>query len=78
MKFRIGRKHLSKLYLVSIRPTLEYASIVWDGCSAHDIEKREKVQLSAARLVFLFLHLENPFIQKQVGNINRTEVIQQK
>ena len=51
LKFKIGRKHLSKLYIVFIRPTLEYASIVWDGCSAQDIEKLEKVQLSAARIV---------------------------
>ena len=66
---------MSKLNLAFIRFTLEYASIVWDDCSVHEIEKLEKVQLSAARLVFLFLHLENPFMQKQVGNINRTEVI---
>ena len=51
LKFRIGRKHLSKLYISFIRPTIEYASIVWDGGSAHDIEKLEKVQLSAARIV---------------------------
>ena len=51
LKFKIGRKRLSKLYIVFIRPTLEYASIVWDGCFANDIEKLEKVQLSAARIV---------------------------
>ena len=27
----------------NIQPTLEYTSIVRDGCSAHDIEKLEKV-----------------------------------
>lgn len=31
-KFKIGRDHLSKLYIAFIRTTLEYASIVWDGC----------------------------------------------
>ena len=41
---------MSKLYIGFIRPTLEYAPIVWDGCSAYDIEKLEKVQLSAARI----------------------------
>ena len=51
LKFRIGRKHLSKLFIAFIRPTLEYASIVWDGCSARDIVKLEKVQLSVARIV---------------------------
>ena len=47
----MGRKKLSKLYTSFIRPTLEYASIVWDGCSVQDAEKLEKVQLSAARIV---------------------------
>ena len=27
---------------------------------------------------FLFLHLENPFIQKQVGKLYKTDVMQQK
>ena len=43
-KFTVGRKHLSKLYISFIKLTFEYASIVWDGCSAHDIIKIEKVQ----------------------------------
>ena len=30
---------------------LEYASIVWDGCSYQDADKLEKVQLIAARIV---------------------------
>ena len=51
LKFKIGRNHLSKFYLAFIRPTLEYASTVWDGCSANDTEKLEKVQLQAARIV---------------------------
>ena len=51
LKFKIGRKHLSKLYIVFIRPNVEYASIVWDGCSAHDLEILGKVQLSAVSIV---------------------------
>jgi hypothetical protein len=47
----MGRPNLSKLYTSFIRPTLEYASIVWDGCSVQDTEKLEKVQLAAARIV---------------------------
>ena len=46
-----------------MRPTLEYFSIDWDSCFARDIEKIEKVQQEQElSLVFLFLHLENPFI----------------
>lgn len=51
LKYKLGREHLSKLYISFIRPTLEYASIVWDGCSVHDADKLEKVQLCAARIV---------------------------
>ena len=39
------------MFIVFIRQNLVYASIVWDDCPAHDIEKLEKVQLSAARIV---------------------------
>lgn len=51
LKFKMGRKNLTKLYITFIRPMLEYASIVWDGCSKYDAEKLEKVQLTAARIV---------------------------
>ena len=34
-----------------IRPVLEYASEVWDGCSFTDINRLEQVQLNATRIV---------------------------
>lgn len=39
------------MYITFIRPVLEYASVVWDGCNMFDMERLEKVQLSAARIV---------------------------
>ena len=39
------------MYIVFIRPLLEYAAVVWDGCSQSEVEKLEKVQLCAARIV---------------------------
>ena len=39
------------MYVTFVRPILEYASVVWDGCSSAEIEKLEKVQLHAARIV---------------------------
>ena len=30
---KLAEKNLSKVYITLIRPMLEYASIVWDGCS---------------------------------------------
>jgi hypothetical protein len=42
LKFKISRNHLSNFYLAFIRPTIKYASSVWDGCSAIDTAKLEK------------------------------------
>ena len=39
------------MYIVFIRPLLEYAAVVWDGCSQSEVEGVEKVQLCAARTV---------------------------
>ena len=39
------------MYTTFVRPHLEYASVVWDGCTLYDIEKLEKVQLAAARTI---------------------------
>ena len=51
MKFILDRQTLSKLYCVFIRPLLEYACELWDGCSRFDTDKLEKLQLEAARIV---------------------------
>ena len=42
---------LNKLYCTYIRPLLEYASEVWDGCTIADSNRLEQVQLTAARIV---------------------------
>jgi hypothetical protein len=42
---------LSNIYLTFIRPVLEYACEVWDGCYERDIEKLEKIQLETSRIV---------------------------
>ena len=55
LKFVLGRNTLSKMYLTFIRPLLEYASEVWDGCTCQETDMLEKVQLQAARIVKDFL-----------------------
>ncbi len=50
------RRHLAPLairhiYIVSIRPALEYASVAWSGLSATAAERLERVQRKAARLI---------------------------
>ena len=51
LKFKVSAKTLSLLYTTFIRPSLEYASEVWGGCSNQESEKLEKLQLAAARIV---------------------------
>ena len=43
LKFTLCRNKLSKMYVTFVRPLLEYASVVWDGCSILDTDKLEKV-----------------------------------
>ena len=38
------------MYVTFVRPLLEYASVVCDGCSILDTDKLEKVQLYAERI----------------------------
>lgn len=49
--FTLGRNNLSKIYITFVRLVLEYASVIWDGCNMFDMERLEKVQLCAARIV---------------------------
>lgn len=51
LKYKLTRPYLEKIYLVFIRPVLEYASEVWDNCGFINCDRLEKVQLEAARIV---------------------------
>ena len=51
LKYKINRCNLEKLYIVFIRPLLEYACEVWDNCGVSNLEKLEKLQTEAARIV---------------------------
>lgn len=51
VKYRFSKDILSKLYCCYIRPLLEYASEVWDGCTQTDANRLEQVQLNAVRIV---------------------------
>ena len=43
-------KHFTHtMYLIFIRPLLEYAGEVWDNCTLADSERLEQIQLEAAR-----------------------------
>ena len=51
VKYQFSKEILCKLYCIYIRPLLEYASEVWDGCTQTDANRLEQVQLIAARIV---------------------------
>ena len=51
LKNKVSKQTLNTIYISFIRPTLEYASCVWDGCSEELSNALERVQLEAARLV---------------------------
>ena len=53
LKYRFSKNTLNRVYCTYIRPSLEYASEVWDGCTCNQTDARrlEQVQLNAARIV---------------------------
>ena len=51
LKYKLCRKALNQIHLSYLRPLLEYASVVWDGCTLYEKKKLEQIQYEAARLV---------------------------
>ena len=50
LKFILKRKTLDVFYKSLVRSYLDYADIIWDGCTETDSDL-EKLQIDAARLV---------------------------
>ena len=51
LKMNISRKCLNQMFLSYIKPILEYADVVWDGCSIDHTDRLERIQLEAARII---------------------------
>ena len=51
LKFKLKRNYLEKIYLIFIRPILEYASEVWLNCGQFNSNRLEKMQIEAAGIV---------------------------
>ena len=51
LKYSISRNALNLMYISYMLPAIEYASIVWDGCSEQDSQTLQEIQNEAARLV---------------------------
>ena len=50
-KFSFSRSALNQIYFSYLLPVLEYASTVWDGCSAQNSDILDKIQNESARIV---------------------------
>ena len=50
LKYSLSRNALNLMYMSYMLPILEYASVVWDGCSEQDSLTLKKVQNEAADL----------------------------
>ena len=64
LKYTISRNALNQMYMSFLLPVVEYASVVWDGCSEQDSQTLQKIQNEAARLVTgltRYVSLENLF-----------------
>ena len=42
VKYKLSRKAFNNIYISYIRPILEYAAVVWDGCTAYEKKKKKK------------------------------------
>ena len=51
LKLMLDRDSLNKIYISFVRPTLEYANVVWDNCSQYETNAIERIQIEAARIV---------------------------
>ena len=51
IKYKFSNNSLNKIYCTYIRPLLEYASELWDGCNQTDADRLEKIQLNSASIV---------------------------
>ena len=68
LKYTLSRKNLEKMYLVFIRPLLEYACELWDNCNISASDRLENIQLEAARIITgLPIFTKKDFIYKELG-----------
>ena len=51
LKFKLDRKSLQTMYFSFVRPSIEYADIIWDNCPNIYKKKLEKLNIEAARIV---------------------------
>ena len=51
LKFKLDRHSLETIYFSFIRPTIEYADCIWYGSHDSDLDKLDRIQIDAMRIV---------------------------
>ena len=80
LKYSISRNALNQMYMSFLLPVVEYASVVWDGCSEQDSQTLQKIQNEAARLVTgltrsVSKNVDGQLCHKEGNNINSLSCI---
>ena len=50
LKFKLDRKSQETIYIIFIRPLLEYGDNIWDNCTQAEKYELDKIQDEAARI----------------------------
>ena len=50
LKYTLSRNALNRIYLYPLLPIIDYASLVWNGCTQHDSNTLQMIQIEAARI----------------------------
>ena len=51
LQLKLSRSSLKRLYKSLVHPVMEYADVVWDGCTEGECDLREHVQYETAQIV---------------------------
>jgi hypothetical protein len=44
LEYSLNRETLHQIYILFLRPLLEYASVVWDGCTNYEKDTLDKIR----------------------------------
>ena len=58
LKYSISRNALNQMYMSYLLPVVEYAAVVWDGCSEQDSQILKKI-----KMIELVFHSNLVFLQ---------------
>ena len=66
LKYSLSTNALNQMFVSYLLPVVEYASVVWNGCSEQDSQTLQKIQDEAACLatgLIISVSLENLYIK---------------